>query len=376
LNNEDQPVQVSDVVEEKSIIIPQQPINGQPSGLAIPKKRFKNARLWHIITSVVVILSLISAYIWYNIQLSPLSKNDGTLKVVDIKPGTNPTTIGKLLQDEGVIRNAFVFDLYTRISSNRSNLQAGKYRLSPGESVQSIVNHLTKGNVDNFSITFLPGATLLENRNVLISAGFSEAEINQAFSDSYDTPLFDNKPSGTDLEGYIYGETYRFNVGATVGDILEYTFEQYYKDITDNNLLGEFKKQGLNLYQAITLASIVQREVSSPDDAAKVAQVFYSRYRQGIALGSDVTYQYIADRLGVARDVNLDSPYNTRRYTGLPPGPIATPGLIALKAVAYPASTDYLYFLSGDDDITYFAYTEAEHQENIVKHCQEKCSSL
>jgi len=376
LNNEDRPVQTSDVVEEKSITIPQQPINGQPSGLAIPKKRFKKAHLWSIVASVVVILSFISAYVWYSIQLSPLSKDDGTLKVVDIKPGTNPTTIGKLLQDEGVIRNAFVFDLYTRISSNRSNLQAGKYRLSPGESVQSIVNHLTKGNVDNFSITFLPGATLSQNRDVLLSAGFSVSEINQAFSDSYDTPLFGSKPSGTDLEGYIYGETYRFNVGATVGDILEYTFEQYYKDITDNNLLGEFKKQGLNLYQAITLASIVQREVSSPDDAAKVAQVFYSRYRQGIALGSDVTYQYIADRLGVARDVNLDSPYNTRRYTGLPPGPIATPGLIALKAVAYPASTDYLYFLSGDDDITYFSYTEAEHQENIVKHCQIKCSSL
>jgi len=392
LNNEEPTVLSSDVVEDKSTTIPQQPINGQPSGLAIPKpKALKKRHWWFIVIGAIIAAILLGVFTWYNVQLSPLSSDKGNFKVIDIKVGSNPTTIGNLLQEQGVIRNSYVFDVYTRLSNNRSNLQAGKYRLSPAESVQDIVEHLTKGNVDQFSITFYPGATLVDNTDtpvskkydvttVLEKAGFTEAEISEGLSAKYDDAsynmLFDGRPAGSGLEGYIYGETYSFNSGTTVRDIFEYTFKQFYKEIKDNDLIDGFKKQGLNLYQAITLASIVQREVSNPDDVAKVAQVFYSRYRQGDKLGSDVTYQYIADRLGVARDTNLDSPYNTRRYAGLPPGPIAVPGLAALEAVAHPASTDYQFFLSGDDDVTYFSHTDAEHQANIVNHCQVKCSSL
>jgi UPF0755 protein len=109
---------------------------------------------------------------------------------------------------------------------------------------------------------------------------------------------------------------------------------------------------------------------------AQIAQVFYSRLALGMPLGSDVTYQYIADKTAVARDTNLDSPYNTRRYAGLPPGPISAPGAKALAATASPAEGDYLYFLSGDDDVTYFARTLEEHESNKVNHCQEKCQIL
>lgn len=90
-------------------------------------------------------------------------------------------------------------------------------------------------------------------------------------------------------------------------------------------------------------------------------------------LGSDVTYHYVADKLGVERNYLLDSPYNTRINTGLPPGPIAVPGLSALNAVADPQKTDYLFFLSGYDDVTYFGKTEADHNNNIRNHCQQKC---
>ena len=93
-------------------------------------------------------------------------------------------------------------------------------------------------------------------------------------------------------------------------------------------------------------------------------------------LGSDVTYQYIADKTGVTRDPNLDSPYNTRRYAGLPPGPIATPGLSALQAVAEPEDSDYLYFLSGDDHVTYYGRTLKEHEANIANHCKVKCQII
>ena len=196
-----------------------------------------------------------------------------------------------------------------------------------------------------------------------------------AFAKTYDSPLFDTRPAGKDLEGYIYGETYRFNSGVPVETILQRTFSEYYKVIQDNNLVDKFKSHDLTLYEGITLASIIQREVSGAEDQKKVAQVFYNRMNQGIQLGSDVTYQYIADKLGLPRDPNLSNPYNTRKYVGLPPGPIASPGLSALIAVASPASTNYLYFLSGDDGITYFSTSEAGHNANILNHCQKGCSS-
>jgi UPF0755 protein len=128
------------------------------------------------------------------------------------------------------------------------------------------------------------------------------------------------------------------------------------------------------LYQAITLASIVQREEPDATSQKQVAQVFYLRLAKDMPLGSDVTAYYGADQIGAERAVTVDTPYNTRIHTGLPPGPIATPGLTALQAVAAPASGDYLYFLSGDDDVTYFAHTDEEHEANIKAHCQIKCA--
>ena len=94
----------------------------------------------------------------------------------------------------------------------------------------------------------------------------------------------------------------------------------------------------------------------------------------GMALGSDVTYQYIADKLGIQRDSSLDNPYNTRRFAGLPPGPISTPGITALRAVANPASGDYLFFVAGDDGVVRYAYTEAEHEANVADYCTIECA--
>ena len=158
------------------------------------------------------------------------------------------------------------------------------------------------------------------------------------------------------------------------------TFDEYEDVIKQNDIVSGLQKQGLTLYQGITLASIVQREVTNPtpskvsDDQRQVARVFLNRLAAGMTLGSDVTYQYAAKKLGVTPSPTLDSPYNTRTHTGLPPGPIAVPGVGALVAVASPASNNYLFFLSGDDGVTYYATTDAQHEQNIQQHCQKKCS--
>jgi UPF0755 protein len=323
---------------------------------------------------VVIIAVIIAGLVIAKRELNPVSKDTTKLIKVTINSGTTPSAIGDLLQKDGIIKSSFAFIMYTRISGTENKLQAGTYRLSPGETTQEIVKHLVNGTVDQFSITFLPGATEAMDRQVLINAGYSTSDVDTALGATYSGSLFTDKPAGTDLEGYIYGETYDFNSGATVQDILQRTFDEFETVVTQNNLVAGFAKQGLNLYQGITLASIIQREVSSASDQKQVAQVFYLRLAMNIPLGSDVTYIYGASLLGVAATPTLDSPYNTRINTGLPPGPIATPGLSALQATASPASGSYLYFLSGDDGKTYFATTEAQHEANIANYCKVKCA--
>jgi UPF0755 protein len=355
---------------------PQQVVDHTPVPITDPVKKSRRTPITRIAAIVIGALIVIATVltVFYNINLQAKGGSLQQLVKISIKTGTTPSQIGQLLQDKGVIKSSLAFDTYTRLSGTHNKLQAGTYRLSPAETVPQIVDHLVKGRVDQFSITFLPGATLKQDRQVLLDAGFSASDVDTGLSATYDTPLFATKPAGTDPEGYIYGETYNFNSGVTVQDILQRSFDQFESVVTDNNLVDGFTKQGLSLYQGITLASIIQREVHSPNDQKQVAQIFYKRLSTGMPLGSDVTYIYAADKLGVTATPTLDSPYNTRIHTGLPPGPIASPGLTALQAVASPANGDYLFFLSGDDGITYYATTDAEHQANIAAHCQIKCS--
>jgi UPF0755 protein len=350
----------------------------------LPRLSFK----WFVLGVFCLLLAVVvAAGIWYVTALRPVNPNDTSRERITIKPGSSLETISELLEQKHLIRSRLAFTLYARLSGAGASLQAGTYSLSPSESATAIIGHFRSGNVDQISITFLPGATLrrlpgetsdkrTDVESVLLKAGYKQAEIEAAFVKNYSHPLFADKPLGTDLEGYIYGETYKFSSNATVEQILEKTFDEYYQAVEKNNLIAGFKAQGLTLYQGITLASIIQREVTTPADQKQVAQVFLARLKNDMPLGSDVTYQYAAKKAGVPPSPTLDSPYNTRKVTGLPPGPISMPGLSALQAVAAPAPGDYLYFLSGDDGVTYFAHTSEEHEANIQNHCREKCSGV
>lgn len=374
------------MVNKTKSTIPIQPINPGENGLKVAKNNFLKNK-WMLISSLVFagLFSLCMGFVvWYKLNLRPVSNDISQLVKVNIESGSSLNQIANYLEGESIIKSSSAFLVYVRLIGKSDSLQAGSYRLSPAETIPQIVAHLIDGSVDTFSITFYPGSTLVDNTDkskkydittILKNASYSESEIRAALNKTYDNPLFIDKPAGTSLEGYIYGETYNFNIGTSVEDVLNRTFDEFYKQIQDNDLIAGFKKQGLNLYEGITLASIVQREVYGYEDQQKAAQVFLLRLKLGMSLGSDVTYQYIADKTGVPRDPDLDSPYNTRRYTGLPPGPISNPGLNALKAVANPAKGDYLYFLSGDDDVTYFAHTQAEHEANIANYCKEKCAT-
>ena len=326
------------------------------------------------VVAIVFVVILMGVLFWYNISSSPLNPK-GTSTTVTIKAGSTPAQIANQLQEEKIIRSATAFRINAKFQGVENKLQAGSYSLSPSFNLTQIIDYLVSGKVTSTTITFLPGATLADNKKVLLKAGYQESEINQAFAKKYESPLFAGKPETADLEGYIYGETYTFSKDTPVETVLETTFDQFYKVLTQNNLIESYKKEDFTLFQAITLASIIQREANGGEEP-QIAQVFLSRLKKDMPLGSDPTYQYIADKLGVKRSTTLDNPYNTRIYKGLPPGPIASPGLPALKAVANPADTTYLFFLHGDDDEAYFAHDYEQHEANINKHCQKKCQLL
>lgn len=232
-----------------------------------------------------------------------------------------------------------------------------------------------------FDFTIRPGETLADIRQHLIDeAGYSAKEVDQALAADYDYAFLASRPSGATLEGFLFGETKQFYKSTPATEVIDFYLSEMQKVINDNQLESRFRAQGLSLFEGITLASIVQKEAAALD-MPKVAQVFLRRLDLGISLGSDVTVTYALDQIDPNREIygdnqsalSVDSCYNTRLYRGLPCGPISNPGLAALKAVANPADTTYLYFLTGDDGKMYYSYTDEEHVRNMAEHCQTLC---
>lgn len=337
-------------------------------------------KIWKIAVGIVLFLVIGMALAgWW--MLTPA--NNDTVHLT-VKDGASLAQVIDELAKDGVLRNAQIAKIYLKITKFSHNIQAGDYEVAPRQpSIQALLTNLKKTQPNTKKITFYPGATLNHrnsktdttpsHREALKKVGYSDAQIDTAFK-FRQHKLFDLLPELTNLEGLIFGDTYEIFTKGTAEDALKRTFDEYLKFIQDNKLVELYKKQGLTLYQGIILASIVEREVNSADDRAKVAQVFLKRYKQKMALGSDVTYQYASRLAGVENDLYIKSPFNTRQVVGLTPTPIATPSKSSLLAVAQPSDTDYLFFVAGDDEKTYFAKTLAEHNRNVKQYCHKKCA--
>ena len=176
------------------------------------------------------------------------------------------------------------------------------------------------------------------------------------------------------MEGYLYPDTFSTSSATTPTNIVKQSLDEMGKVVT-SEMISAYQGEGLNTFQAITLASIVEHEVSNDNDRQMVAQVFLNRIKIGMMLGSDVTYQYAAVITGQAPSPSIDSPYNTRRYAGLPPGPISNVSKSSLRAVAYPIKNNYLFFVAGDDGSIHFANTQAQHDANTKAYCKVLCST-
>jgi UPF0755 protein len=328
-----------------------------------------------VIIICMTIVGLVTAAIsFYALELRPVSKTQKQ-QVFTVKSGSSVSVIASSLQTEHLIRSSWAFELYTHTKRITSDLQAGDYSLSPSQSTQSIVNTLTKGRTDSSLVTILPGRRIDQVRSDLINAGFSPTDVDIALDPSQyaDVPIMTIKPQGIlTLEGLLWPDSFASGPQTKPQDIIRKSLLEASDNYTPD-LQAAIAAHGLNPYQGLTLASVVEQEVSKPSDQPQVAQVFLTRLQEGMKLGSDVTARYGAISAGLSPSLTYDSSYNTLLHSGLPPTPISSVSSSSLNAVAHPANTAWLYFVTGDDGTTYFSTTFAQHQAYTDKYCHKLC---
>lgn len=347
--------------------------------LSRKKQIYKWLTILVIIGLLVAGISIILARNYYNQNLKPVSTQQALVEVT-IDTGVTLKDVSRLLKAKNLIKNQRIFEQYVRNNGASEDIQAGTYELSPSYGVSEIVSILTQGKIVSKLVTILPGARLDQVQTMLTNAGFSETEAKEALKpDHYKNhPALTDKPMDASLEGYLYPESFERTNNTTAQQIVTDSLDEMQKRLTPE-LKQAFVAQGLTTHKAITLASIVEKEVSKPEDRQQVAQVFLKRLKENIKLQSDATAKYgtvlagVSDSLNQSQTLKFDSAYNTYNNFGLTPSPISNVSESSLKAVAYPASTDWLFFVSGDDGITYFSKTSAEHEVLVNQHCKKNC---
>jgi len=343
-----------------------------------PQKRSRwPKRLTYVLLISLVVIVAATALVRsvYNRNLKPVSDSQKT-QIVTIKEGATLSTIADQLQHQGLIRSSWAFKLYVSSKQVRTNLQAGTYAFSPNLSVQTIVAKLTQGKIATNDVTILPAQRIDQIRASLINDGFAPGDVDTALNPATyaDNPALVDKPASASLEGYLYPDSFQKTADTTAQQIVGQSLAEMQSQLTPD-IRSAFAKHGLSTYQGIILASIVEQEVSKQSDRDQVAQVFLSRLQQGMTLGSDVTARYGAIAAGQAPSLTYDSPYNTLIRKGLPPTPISNVSISSLHAVAYPANTSWLYFVTGDDGTTYFSKTLEDHQALTQQYCHKLCGT-
>lgn len=299
----------------------------------------------------------------------PFKGYEGDEQFVEIAPGTGPAAIGRHLIESGVVRDELTWRVTLMRSRGARDLKAGEYRFSDARSARDVIGTLVRGDVYLRPITFPEGLTIQEMARLYEARGFGAA---QAFLDaaSDPSPIADLDPQAVDLEGYLFPETYGLPRQGTAS-VLVRAMVGRFRQVFDGAMREEAEARGLSMRQVVTLASLVEKETAVPDERPVVSAVYQNRLRINMGLQCDPTVIYALQRAGqydgnlTRANLMFDSPYNTYRYAGLPPGPIAAPGRAALQAVLRPAAVDYLYFVSRNDGSHIFSRTYEEHRRHV-----------
>lgn len=323
-----------------------------------------------LVIIVLAILGAIAARIVIA-EVRPYQGYSGNEQFVEIPAGAGPASIGRRLVEAGVIRDTLGFRYELARSGAGRRLQAGEYRFDRPMTVKEVVAKIARGDVHLLPITFREGLTILEMAQLFESKGFGRAaEFVAAASDP--TPIRGLDSTARDLEGYLFPDTYTMARQATAAQLVTRMVAGFEEALTPQ-LRADAAARGLSVRELVTLASLIEKETGKAEERALVAAVYVNRLRIGMALQCDPTVIYALQRAGryngnlTRADLQSDSPYNTYRYPGLPPGPIAAPGRASLEAAVRPADAPYIYFVSRGDGSHAFATTLPEHNQNVFE---------
>lgn len=311
----------------------------------------------------------LGAFVYYVSQ--PFNAAEPVSKTIIVGKGLGVRDIGERLAEEGIIHDDLSFTFYAMLSGNIGALQAGVYELDSALSVKEIVRILTGGEVSEFIEVVIPEgfnsnkiALRLASQGVIKNQRSFLDEVQITSEEAYERFGYEflKDVDAHTLEGFLFPDTYEFRLNSDsriAVDAMLFNFgqrtEELFKDVEDP-------------YEILIIASLLQREVPTEEDMRLVAGVIQNRLKIDMLLQIDATLIFVTGRLITAADKQLNSPYNTYLYQGLPPGPIASPGLKALRAALNPEPNDYIFYVSGRDGTTHFAETLAEHNANVAQY--------
>jgi len=326
-----------------------------------------------VIATTLAAIAVSAAAVWIAGLLEPVTEDPmAPTHTFEIRSGTSLGAVTRDLEAAAMIKDARAMNWLARLQERAGRLHVGEYEVSPTMSPDDILDMVTTGRVKLHSVTVPEGLRAIEIAARLGEAGLVETD---AFLAVARDPVFSESLGFSEptLEGYLFPDTYRMAKGLPAKDIARALVEQFQRVWAEIAPLAEAR--GLSMHEVVTLASIVEKETADPSERPLIAAVFLNRLEKGMRLETDPTVIYgIEDFDGNLKKRHLldaSNPYNTYKIRGLPPGPIASPGEDALRAVLNPADSDYLYFVSRNDGTHYFSTTYREHV-NAVNRFQKR----
>jgi len=357
--------------------------NARTTSVPAVRRRKPKVLLWSFLIALSLVLAMVGGTLFYAWNgLRPAPEASAPVKFT-ITSGMRAQKVAELLEEQGLIRNAFLFGSWLKVEGEGSRFQAGEYELTPGMTREEIVAKLNKGDTvaaETIKFTIPEGFTVSQiSERLAEKAGVDKEKFMEAANKPelwtgsiWTKGLPSDGSLRYPLEGYLFPETYEMKAGSTETEIINRMLAELDRklDQLPEDWLGVLEERGLTVHQLLTIASLVEREVVADEERAIVSGVIQNRLKKKMPLQIDATVQYLLDKQKerlLEVDLKVNSPYNTYLNQGLPPGPIATPSLKSIEAALYPDQTEYLYYVTKKDGTNthLFAETYAQHQKNI-----------
>lgn len=322
---------------------------------------------------VFIVVGIITLYLYFDKAVNTKFKAFSGEKIIVIDRGSSVSRVANILEREGIIKNSDIFKLAYKFYFRGKVINAGEFKFDKPLSIKEVLQKLISEYGILISFTIKEGDSIFDIGENLEKRAIFKKDDFLKFVKENTYFIADLAPNAKSLEGFLFPDTYKFSKGIDIRKLVSIFVENFRTKFFPvwNKRPSDYK---FSIYETITLASLIEKETSTGSERSLISSVFHNRLKKGMLLQCDPTFIYALKvdgkwkgKIGY-REIKYDSPYNTYLYRGLPPGPIANPGISSIKAAIYPANTKYLYFVSKNDGTHYFSKTLKEHNRAVYNY--------